>query len=136
MKNSTEELVITSELDATAEARSWVTQHAQQAGFYDNDLFSIELAVGEALTNVVEHAYNGEAGHNIYISLTIDETKLTLTIRDLGRKFNKELYSPPDLSTPSEHGGYGVFLIFELMDEVIYDTSLPQGTQIKMVKYK
>jgi serine/threonine-protein kinase RsbW len=136
MKNSTQKLVITSELDTAANARHWVTQHARHAGFDESQLFSIELAVGEALTNVVEHAYDGEAGHQIHLSLTIDEAKLALTIRDFGRKFKKELYTPPNLNIPSEHGGYGVFLISELMDEVFYDTSLPQGTQMKMVKYK
>ncbi len=113
-----------------------MAQQAQVAGFEAEAIFAIELAVGETLANIVEHAYDGQEGCEIHIDLSIDSAKLSVTIRDFGRKFDTRNYSPPNPDIPSEKGGYGVFLIQEMMDEVIYDTSLSQGTQINLVKYR
>jgi serine/threonine-protein kinase RsbW len=135
MDTHTQTLIIDSRLDATTEARQWIGQAAQQAGFGADTVFNVELAAGEALANVVRHAYQGEAGHEIHLAVSIDDEKLLLTIRDFGRKFDPDTYKPPDLDSPTE-GGYGIFLMHELMDEVSYDTSLPDGTLLKLVKYR
>ncbi|MBN1994496.1 MAG: ATP-binding protein [Anaerolineae bacterium] len=135
MGESTQKLVIDSRLEATTEARRWIAQQARAAGFGPEVIFAVELAAGEALANVVEHAYGQRPGHQIHLSLTTDEKKLTLTIRDFGRKFDGAAFTPHDPAAAIENGR-GVFLIYELMDEVVYDTSLPTGTQLKLVKYR
>ncbi|RME81513.1 MAG: ATP-binding protein [Caldilineae bacterium] len=127
--------VMQSRLDRIAEARRWATQQARAAGFDEDGVSAIELALAEALANVIEHGYQGDENQEIRLTLRIDDEKLTLTIRDFGQKFDPQSYSPPDLSNPSE-GGYGVFLIHQLMDEVIYDTSLPQGMKLTLVRYR
>ncbi len=131
----TEKLVIDSRLDAVIRARHWAARRARAAGFDGDAVFAIELAVGEALTNAITHAYHGEAGHEIHLALTIDPDKLRLGIRDFGRKFDLSTYSPPDLDVPNE-GGYGIFLMRQMMDEVIYDTSCNEGTCLELVKYR
>ncbi len=135
MEPSTQTLVIDSRVEATTQARRWITQQARQAGFDTDTIFSIELAIGEALTNVIKHAYDGQAGHEIHLSLAIDATKLNLTIRDFGRKFDPVAYRRPPLGVLRE-GGYGVYLIEQMMDEVNYDTSTEIGTQLQLVKYR
>lgn len=128
-------LTIQSRLDLVAEARQWATEQARAAGFDEEGVSAIELALAEALTNVIQHAYQGDANQEIRLVLRIDDEKLTLTIRDFGRKFDPRAYTPPDLETPSE-GGYGVYLIHQLMDEVTYDTSLSRGTKLTLVRYR
>lgn len=128
-------LVIKSRLDRVAEARRWVAHQARSAGFDHDTVSELELVISEALSNVVKHAYGGNEGHEIHLSVTIDDEKLSLTIRDFGQRFDPTTYTPPDLDNPAE-GGYGVYLIQELMDEVTYDTSLPEGTRLSMVKYR
>ncbi len=128
-------LIVESRLDAITEVRHWAVQQARHAGFDAEAIFAINLAVGEALANVVQHAYDGQAGHQIHLSLIIDETKFSLTIRDFGQKFDLDSYTPPNLDVPGE-GGYGVYLIKQVMDEVTYNTSRPQGTQLNIVKYR
>jgi anti-sigma regulatory factor (Ser/Thr protein kinase) len=131
-----QKLVIKSELETIAEARHWVTKHLQNAKFGAEDIFGIELVVGEALANMVEHSYKGKKGQEIHLALTIDDAKLQLQIRDFGQKFEPTDYTPPNLDNPSEAGGYGVYLIHEIMDEVHYNTTLPQGTELTLVKYR
>ena len=130
-----DKLIIDSSLDKISQARRWAAQHARVAGFNSRDIFAIELAMGEALSNIIRHAYDGEPGHKIHLSLTIDEAKLSLTIIDSGRKFDPALHPPPKLDVPRE-GGYGLYLIKKVMDEVTYDTSAPKGTQLDLVKYR
>lgn len=130
-----ENLVIPSRLDRVPDARQWLTEHARTAGFGEGAILDLGLVLSEALTNVVEHAYGGADDQEIRLSLLIDDEKLCLTIRDFGKKFDLANYTPPDLDVPSE-GGYGVFLIHELMDEVTYDTSLPTGTKLTLIRYR
>ena len=133
--NIQDNLVIKSELEAVTSTRHWAGQYAREAQFDTESVYAIELAVGEALTNIIRHAYQNEPGHEIHLALIIDETKFSLSIRDFGRKFNPTEHAPPDLSTPSE-GGYGVYLIDKVMDEVTYDTSQSKGTRLDLVKYR
>ena len=128
-------LVIKSQPDQIARVRNWVAEKAQAAGFSTEDIFALKLAVSETCSNVIRHAYEGADNKDIVVSVGIEGDALSLTIRDFGKKFDLSSYKPPDLDTPSE-GGYGIYLSRELMDEVEYDTSPPQGTVLRMVKRK
>lgn len=128
-------MVIDSNITNIADARHWAAQHAAAASFDKDAVFAIELAVGEAITNIIRHAYDGQPGHPIRLMLTIDNEKLSLSIVDFGRKFDPGNLPPPNLDTPRE-GGYGIYLIKKVMDQVTYDTSLPKGTQLELIKYR
>ena len=127
------ELLLDSRLEEITRARQWLTEHASAQGFSDKEVRNLGLAVSEACANVIKHAYGGRAGNPIELRLTIDERSLTLKICDTGVEFDLEGYQPPDLSEPHE-GGYGVFIIHSLMDEVEYDSSQERGTTLTLVK--
>ncbi len=126
-------LLIDSRVEEVARARKWLSDHAAAEGFSDGDVRKLGLVLSEACVNVIEHAYRGEAGNPIRLHLFIDDEALRLTIRDFGVRFDLEGYAPPDLSEAHE-GGYGVFIMRSIMDEVEYDTSGPKGTALKLVK--
>jgi serine/threonine-protein kinase RsbW len=130
-----DQITIKSNIETVAHARHWAAHHAETADFDKNAVFAIELAVGEAVTNIIRHAYQNQPGHKIHLSLTIDEEKFSLCIRDFGRKFDPANHPPPNLDTPRE-GGYGIYLMKEVMDEVTYNTSPAQGTRLNLVKYR
>ena len=126
-------MLIDSRVEEVARARKWLSDHAAAEGFSDGDVRKLGLVLSEACVNVIEHAYRGEAGNPIRLQLFIDNEALRLTIRDFGVRFDLEGYEPPDLSEPHE-GGYGVFIMRSIMDEVEYDTSGPKGTALTLVK--
>jgi len=128
-----DQLVIDSRLDAVAEAREWLVSRTVQAGVSTKTINDLKLVLTEALSNVVRHAYDDEPGHPIELSLVVDAGALTLTIHDYGRPFDADSYQAPDLSDPQE-GGYGVFLMHNLMDQVHYDVSSGTGTTLTLVK--
>lgn len=125
-------MVIDSRLEAVAQAREWVAERAREARLCRETIGDLKLALTEAVTNVVRHSYDGEPGHQIILSWAVDDERLTLTIREFGRPFDISEYQPPDLSE-LHTGGYGIFLIHSLMDEVHYDTS-GEGTTLTLVK--
>ncbi len=127
------ELLIDSRVEEVSRARKWLGDHAAAEGFSDGDVRKLGLVLSEACVNVIEHAYLGEVGNPIELHLSIDDEGLKLTIRDMGARFKLEDYEPPDLNEPHE-GGYGVFIMRSLMDEVSYSTSGQWGTILTLIK--
>ncbi|HKZ15619.1 MAG TPA: ATP-binding protein [Solirubrobacterales bacterium] len=117
-------------------ARRWAEAHARRAAVDDAAIADLQLAMTEALSNVIRHSYEGRPGEQVQLLLDIDESRLALGIRDRGLPFDAERYRPPDLDQPAD-GGYGVFLIEELMDEVsrrpLDDGG---GTLVELVRYR
>jgi serine/threonine-protein kinase RsbW len=123
------------ELAAIDAARRWASGLARGAGLDDVAISEVELAMTEALSNVIGHSYEGRAGEEVLLSLDIDDARLALGIRDGGRPFEPEDYRPPDLDEPAD-GGYGVFLIEELMDELSRRPLQDGSTLVELVRYR
>jgi serine/threonine-protein kinase RsbW len=82
--------------------------------------YNIELAVHEACTNIVEHAYAGLPGRiEIILSLIREPKRLVVELHDSGRSFKLPEITRPDIHEP-QINGYGLFLIYQLMDEIRY----------------
>ena len=91
--------------------------------FYD--LHNIELACEEALVNIIKHGFPKHQGH-IILHSHIPSTKagIEIVISDDGIAFNPlEYIKHPPSKTKGESqqlGGYGIYLILNLMDKVEY----------------
>jgi len=126
-------LKVPSRLDSIDEARSWVTDRVRAAGFGDEAVGEVELALTEALANVVEHAYQGSGDEVIELGVELDGTTLRVRVRDWGRYFDPASYRGRDLDDPGE-GGYGVFLMSQLMDDVTREPQPGGGTLLTLIK--
>jgi serine/threonine-protein kinase RsbW len=114
------------------DARTWVTEIAVGAGFLEHEAHHLSLAVSEACANAYVHAYGRKNDGRIDLQVVVENGDLYMTVRDYGTTFDFSRYQPPDLSSLPE-GGYGIFLMRELMDEVRY-TSMAVGTRVELVK--
>jgi serine/threonine-protein kinase RsbW len=87
----------------------------------DLTIYNVQLAIQEACTNIVEHAYDGQSDRRFSVTLTLDDASnhLIVELEDTGQPFDKSHIEPPDLDTAQE-GGYGLFLMYTLLDEVVY----------------
>ena len=90
------------------------------------------LAVHEVVTNVIRHAYDEQAGHPIRLSLSTDATSLTVRLSHEGTP-----YTPPDDAAQEDQrppidelpaAGFGLYLIRNNVDAVVYDTDPARGT--------
>jgi anti-sigma regulatory factor (Ser/Thr protein kinase) len=128
-------LALPTRLAAIDDARRWASGHARGAALDETTIAEVELAMTEALSNVIVHSYDERDGERLLLSLDIDDEKLAFGIRDRGRPFESARYEPPDLGAPAEHG-YGVFLIEQLMDEVTRRPLDDGGTLVLLVRYR
>jgi len=117
--------------------RGFATQAARDAGMDDSETYAIELAIDEACTNIIEHAYQGENRGDIECTCESDDVCLTIVIRDHGKPFDPSTIVKPDLGADIDTravGGLGVFLMKQLMDEVHFEPLGTVGNVLTMVK--
>jgi serine/threonine-protein kinase RsbW len=124
---------ISSDLSEVERAREWISTLAQQSGLSSQENYELQLAVSETCTNAIKHAYAMEKGHTIVLSANIDNSRICLKTRDFGIKLDSDSYQEPNLDKPSE-SGYGIYILRRLMDELDFDLSHSEGTEVTMVK--
>jgi serine/threonine-protein kinase RsbW len=122
-------------LESIDDARRWASAGARLARLDAEAITELEIAMTEALSNVIRHSYDERPGEKILLTLRIDDERLELGIRDCGREFDADAYTAPDLDVPSD-SGYGVFLMEELMDEVTRVPLDEGGTLVSLVRYR
>ena len=126
-------ITIHSRVEEIDEARRWVTDRVREAGLGDDPVGAIELALTEALANVIEHSYEGAGDREILVDVEIADDALAVLVRDWGRAFDPGSYAARDLDDPGE-GGYGVFLMEQLMDNVTREPQADGGTLLTLTK--
>lgn len=117
--------------------RKFVVQAAQKAGFSEKDVYAIELAVDEACSNIIEHAYGGEGKGDIECLYNIGEGELTITLRDRGKSFEPEGIPEPDFSVGIDElrsRGAGLFIMRKMMDRIEFSTDETGKNVLKMTK--
>jgi len=83
--------------------------------FVDN----VELAVSEACTNAIRHSRAGNAEARMIVRFELYEDRLVVEVKDQGAGFDLEKVPPPAFKEHPD-GGYGLFLMRTIMDEVSY----------------
>ena len=124
-KNRTGELRVKSKTENLSVIRDFVSSNARSAGIPEATVENIILAVDEACTNIIKHAYKLSPEGEIIIKIDYDEEKFTVTIIDYGKSFEPDRVPLPDLQKYyREHrvGGLGMYLMKSLMDNVEYIT--------------
>lgn len=120
-KSQTFRLDISSDMRNLARVADFVAAASQKGKLTQKQSDDVAMAVDEAVTNVMEHAYAGRKDGAISILLRVDEREFYVEIHDQGKIFNPNLVKSPDINSPlSERtiGGLGIFFMKKLMDEV------------------
>lgn len=119
--------------------RDFVHKLAIKAGFEEEVAGQIELAVDEACTNVIRHAYNNNRRRKIDIRVLLDSDKIQIRISDTGKGFEPEALPKPDLKAyvqSSKRGGLGIHLMRSLMDDVEFRFNPTKKNTVTLTKYK
>ncbi len=106
-----------------AAVREFIAKRAEEFGFNEKQISDIRLAVDEACTNIIKHAYDYDESKKVEIKTGYRNDRLWVSLSDTGEAFKPENYSKPDLRKQMKsrkRGGVGVYLIKKLMDEVEY----------------
>jgi serine/threonine-protein kinase RsbW len=125
--------------DSLAEISEFVGGAAQDAGFDSKGVYAIKLAVDEACTNIIEHAYGGESKGEIRCTCTIQKDSLEVKLQDWGCVFNPNSIPEPNFDVPIEElkpRGAGLFFMKKFMDEVRFEFDARDGNCLTMIKHK
>lgn len=126
-------------LDSTLEtvnnAEATASNLASEAGFADEEVMKIAMAVREAAINAVLHGNAYDPAKKVSLQFERTGGDLVITIKDQGKGI--DLNAIPDPLAPEnllKTSGRGIFLIRSFMDEVQINPSAA-GTEIKLIKH-
>jgi anti-sigma regulatory factor (Ser/Thr protein kinase) len=126
-----------SNLDHIGLARDFVVEIAKAVPMSHREVYDLELVVDEALTNVIEHAYEGRPDRPVELTVALDGDALVIEIVHDGRRFDPTGRPEVDLKAHIAErrvGGLGLYLINKLMDEVAYGEDATGRPCIRLVK--
>lgn len=110
-----------------------------QAGLSDEKCGELEVAVDEACTNVIRHAFPEATHREMTILCSASDSGLRVTVQDMGTPFDLEQGAQTardKRSLDPASGGMGLLLIRRLTDAVDYQWDEQQGNQLTLVKHK
>ncbi len=122
---------------------------AREAGMDKDGIFHVELCCDEAATNIIEHAYGAEDVGLITAAYEVSGEQFKITLHDDGRPF-----IPDDVPEPKQPeseitgkgealngiinslqiGGFGIYFMRKLMDEVQYSFNGDSGNTLVLIK--
>lgn len=133
-----EKLTVNSNTDNLSLIREFTRASAEKVGFSEDIIGKIILAVDEACTNIIKHAYKNYPAGKIDIEIEYSNSRFAIKIVDQGITFDIQKVPEPDIQEYYKQkrvGGLGVYLMKKLMDEVNYSTLKDNKNQIEIVKY-
>jgi serine/threonine-protein kinase RsbW len=126
-------------LDSTLEtvnsAEEAASRMATDAGFGDEDVMKISMAVREAAVNAVLHGNAYDPGKKVTLVFERTGEDLVITIRDQGTGLDiNKIPDPLAAENLMKTSGRGIFIIRSFMDEVQINPT-QTGTEIKLIKH-
>lgn len=120
------EIILHNRIEEIERLAVFVEELADEAGIDPATSFNLNLALEEAVTNIINYAYPQGEDHTFTLTADKDgKGTLTLTLNDEGTAFNP-LEQAPEVDTTlgveeRDIGGLGIFLIRQIMDDVYYE---------------
>jgi len=131
------ELELYVDLERVSLVREFVARMGSDLGLDPQVIFELQLAVEEACTNVVVHAYDGQGG-NLQVSFEPVDGGVRVDLRDWGAPFDPQAIPHPDVKAPLDQrplGGLGLYLIQQVTDQVGFEFDPAQGNTLTMIKH-
>jgi serine/threonine-protein kinase RsbW len=115
-------MIIGSDITEIPQVSVWLEEVMRGAGFTEEAILDTQLAVEEAITNVIVHGYK-EPGGEVVITCYVSSDCVEVEIADTAPRFDPLSMPEPDLESSIDKrriGGLGVFLIRQVMNGVSY----------------
>lgn len=138
-------LTIKSELEEVVLIGQSLGAVCESFGCKEDILHRIQIAVVEAVTNVIRHAYKSASGHEVNVTVNYNSSRLDVDVEDNGSAMDAEHvellqhgssafdFDPSDLDKVPE-GGLGLEIIHRSSDRVEYFRS-ESSNRLRMTMY-
>ncbi len=130
------ELKIVNDIEELSYLAEFVEEICESLSLSPETTMNINLALEEAVVNVIMYAYPPLEEHNILLKATFADQQLIFLLTDNGLSFDPTQMEDADITSSIEErpiGGLGIFLIRSIMNEVSYQR-LDGQNQLTMKK--
>ena len=118
------QLTLPNDVQETPRVGTFVEEVCECLGFDDQTTMKINLAIEEAVVNVMSYAYpEGERGE-VRLSAEANDERLKFVVSDDGRPFDPTIHGQVNISQLAEErciGGLGIHLMRSIMDSINYE---------------
>ena len=117
-------ITLTNDIEQVPQLADFVDMVCEEVGFDPSVSIQMNLAIEEAVVNVMSYAYPVGIVGNVIIEAQANEDCLTFTIIDNGTPFDPTAKSEVDTTLSAEErpiGGLGIHLVRQLMDSINYE---------------
>jgi len=115
--------------------RSVTAKVGELCGLSESTTEDIKLAVDEACSNVIKHAYGGDTHQSILVKYRMTKKGFEVLIEDSGVKVQPDSIEGRDLED-IRPGGLGVHLIKRAFDFYQFDQRKRKGNRLRLVSFK
>jgi serine/threonine-protein kinase RsbW len=111
-----------------------IEQALKAHGFADREIFSVKLALEEALVNAIKHGNQMDRSKRVFISYRVSAERFDIHITDEGKGFDPEdVPDPMAVENLERPCGRGLLLMRHYMNEVTFH---PPGNRLSMSKLR
>ena len=123
------------DVDHLGEMRDTISRFGRKYGVSEKVLNAFKLAIDEAGTNIIRHAYRDWEG-DITLRMIIRDRTVTVSLIDQGHSFDMRNVQDPDLQRYvdiGKKGGLGIFIIRRVIDDIEYRKT-EEGNELRLTK--
>lgn len=131
-----ETLNLHNDISEVPQLAEWIETIGENLGLDMGAVFQLNLALEEAVVNVMSYAYPDKEGMPVSLTVEDKDNKLVFTLKDNGVPFDPTATDDPDITLPAEDrdiGGLGNFLVRQIMTTVNYERT--EDTNILTMTY-
>lgn len=131
-----ETLNLHNDISEVPQLAEWIENIGETLGLEMSAVFQLNLALEEAVVNVMSYAYPDKEGMPVSLTVEDEDNKLVFTLKDNGVPFDPTATVDPDITLSAEDrdiGGLGNFLVRQIMTTVSYERN--EDTNILTMTY-
>lgn len=113
------ELTLSSDLKELATARNFVEVQAEHGVLSEDRVNALKRAVSEAVSNIIIHAYGRRPDRRIDLDAEVFVDRVVIRLHHLGMSFDPKKVGQPKFDG-SQESGFGMYIIAQSVDEVLY----------------
>jgi serine/threonine-protein kinase RsbW len=111
-----------------------IERQLKECQFTEHEIFSIRLALEEALVNAIKHGNRLDRNKKVHVAYNIQPERFDILITDEGRGFDPgEVPDPTAVENLERPCGRGLMLMRYYMNEVSFN---PSGNSVFMIKLR
>lgn len=133
MSGKTYQLEIFSDPNLLPEVEEFLENISKEINLEKSRINNLLLSVNEAISNAMLHGNESDINKKVKITVNINQTKLSISIKDEGKGFDPEKI--PDPTSPEnifKESGRGLYIMRTCIDDMHYIFH-PDGTELILV---